>query len=71
MDKKEIKPVNPRNQPCIFTGRTDAEAEALIFGHLMQRANSLEKTLMLGRTRAGEGDDRGRDSWKVSLTQWT
>ena len=29
------------------------------FGHLMQRANSLEKTLMLGKTEAGgEGDDR-------------
>ena len=30
------------------------------FGHLMQRADSLEKTLMLGKTEAGgEGDDRG------------
>ena len=30
------------------------------FGHLMQRADSLEKTLMLGKLRAGgEGDDRG------------
>ena len=30
------------------------------FGHLMQRADSLEKTLMLGRLQAGgEGDDRG------------
>ena len=30
------------------------------FGHLMRRADSLEKTLMLGRLRAGgEGDDRG------------
>ena len=31
LDCKEIKPVNPkRNQPLIFTGRTDAETEALI-----------------------------------------
>ena len=30
------------------------------FGHLMQRTDSLEKTLMLGRLKAGgEGDDRG------------
>ena len=28
-------------------------------GHLMGRATSLEKTLMLGKLRAGEGDDRG------------
>ena len=32
----------------MFIGRTDAEAEAS-FGHLMQRADSLEKTLMLGK----------------------
>ena len=32
LDCKEIKPVNPkRNQPRIFIGRTDAEAEAPIF----------------------------------------
>ena len=30
------------------------------FSHLMQRADSLEKTLMLGKIKAGgEGDDRG------------
>ena len=29
------------------------------FGHLMQRAESFEKTLMLGRLRAGEGDNKG------------
>ena len=29
LDCKEIQPVNPKgNQPCIFIGRTDAEAEA-------------------------------------------
>ena len=31
LDSKEIKPVNPKgSQPWVFTGRTDAEAEALI-----------------------------------------
>ena len=30
----------------MFIGRTDAETETLIFGHLMQRTDSLEKTLM-------------------------
>ena len=33
----------------MFIGMTDAEAEALIFGYLMQRVDSLEKTLMLGK----------------------
>ena len=42
------------------------------FGHLMQRADLLEKTLMLGKMRAGgERDDRGWDGWMASLTQWT
>ena len=44
----------------MFVGRSDVEAETLIFGHLMQRANSFEKTLMLGKIEAGaEGDDKG------------
>ena len=45
---KEIKLVNPKgNQLSMFIGRTDAEAPT--FGNLMQRASSLEKTLMLGK----------------------
>ena len=47
------------------------------FGHLMQRADSLEKTLM-GKIEGwerlkvhGEGDDRGWDGWMASLNQWT
>ena len=40
--------------------------------HLRRRADSLEKTLMLGRLRAGgEGDNRGWDGWMASSTQWT
>ena len=50
LDCKEIKPVNPKgNQPWVFIEMTDAKAEAPNFGHLMQRVNSLEKTLMLGK----------------------
>ena len=47
---REIKSVNPKgNQPSIFTGRTDAEADTPVIGHLMQRAHSLEKTMMMGK----------------------
>ena len=41
----------------MFIGGTDVEAEIPIFGHLTQRADSLEKTLMLGRI---EGRRRGQ-----------
>ena len=41
------------------------------FVHLMQRADSFEKTLMLGMIReGGEGDDRGWGGWMASPTQW-
>ena len=40
------------------------------FGHLMGRANSLEKMLMMGKIKAGgEGDNRVEDVWMASLTQ--
>ena len=53
LDSKEIKPVYPGgNQPWIFIGRTDAEADAPILCHLMQRAGSLDKTLMLGKMKS-------------------
>ena len=42
------------------------------FGHLMWRADSLQKTLMLGGIGPrGEGDDSGWDGWMASLTRWT
>ena len=42
------------------------------FSHLMRRANSMEKTLMLERLRTrGDGDDRGLNGWMASPTQWT
>ena len=45
LDCKEIQTVHPKGDQCwVFTGRTDAEAETLYFGHLMGRVDSLEKT---------------------------
>ena len=63
LDSK-IKPVNPKgNEHWIFIGRTNAEVEAQYFGHLMRRADSLDKTLMLGKIEGnrGRGYDRGCD----------
>ena len=69
-DSKEIKPVNSkRNQPWIFIGVTDAEAPKS--WPLMPIADSLGKTLMLGKIRAGgEGGNREWDYCVASLTQW-
>ena len=72
LDCKEIQPVHPKgDQSWVFIGRTDVEAETPILGHLMQRADSMEKTLMLGLRAGGEGDNRGLDGWMASPTQWT
>ena len=38
------------------------------FGNLMQRAESLEKTLMLGRTEGGKGRGRQRTRWLDGVT---
>ena len=50
LDCKEIQPVYPKeNQSWVFIGRTDVESETPVFDHLMRRADSFEKTLMLGK----------------------
>ena len=47
----KIRPVNPKeNQPWIFMGRRMLKLKLQYFGHLMQRADSLEKTLILWKT---------------------
>ena len=66
---KEIQPVHPkRDQSWVFTGRTDVEAEIPIFGHLMQRADSLEKTLMLGRIEGRRRRGQQRMRWLDGIT---
>ena len=59
LDCKEIQPVHPKgDQSCVFVDRTDVKLKLQYFGHLMRRADSLEKTLMLGgiegRRRRGQ-----------------
>ena len=49
LDCKEIQPVHPKgDQSWVFIGRTDVKLKLQYFGHLMWRADSFEKTLMLG-----------------------
>ena len=52
LDRKEIKPVNPReiNPEYSLEGlMLKLKLKRQYFGHLMQRADSLGKTLMLGK----------------------
>ena len=46
----------------------DAEAEAPIFGHLMGRTDSLEKTLMLGKIEGRRRRGRQRMKWLDGIT---
>ena len=51
LDCKEIKPVNPKINPEYSLEELMLKLQS--FGHLMRRADSLEKTLMLGKTEGG------------------
>ena len=58
-ESKEIKVVNPKEINPEYSLEV-LRLKLQYFGHLMQRADSLEETLMLGRLREGEeGGDRG------------
>ena len=52
----------------MFIGRTDAEAETPVFGHLMRRVDSLEKTLMLGGVGGRRRRGRQRMRWLDGIT---
>ena len=52
----------------MFIGRTDAEAETPNFGHLMRRAYSFEKTLMLGKIEGGRRKGKQRMRWLDGIT---
>ena len=58
LDCKEIQPVHPKgDQSWVFIGSTILKLKLQYFGHLMRRADSLEKPLMMGKI---EGRRRGR-----------
>ena len=69
LDSKEIKLANPKgNQSWILTGRTGTEANPPHFGHLMWWANSLEKTLILGKIEGRRRRGWQRMRWLDGIT---
>ena len=68
LDCKAIRPVHPKDQSWVFIGRTDVEAETPYFGLLMQRADSFEKTLMLGKIEDRRRRGQQRMRWLDGMT---
>ena len=65
----KIKPVNLKgNQPSILIERTDAEVKLQYFGHLMQTADSLEKTWILGKIEGKRRREWQRMKWLDGIT---
>ena len=52
----------------MFIGRTDVEAEIPILGQLVRRADSFEKTLMLGKIEGRRRRGRQRMRWLDGIT---
>ena len=72
LDSKQIKPVNPkRNQPWIFIGKSDAEAEASILWPPDAMSQHIVKDPDAGKDW-GQEKKRviGLDGWMASPTQW-
>ena len=64
LDYKEIQPVHPKGHQswCSLEGLT-LKLKLQYFGHLMRRADSLEKTLMLGKIEGRRRRGQQRMSW--------
>ena len=69
LDCKDIKPVNPkRNQPWFLLEGLMLQLKVQYFGNLMGRANSLDKTLMLGKIESKRRKGPLRMRWLDSIT---
>ena len=69
LDCKEIKRVSTKgNQPWIFTGRTDAGADAPIFWPPEEKIWLLKNTLMLGKIEGRRRRGRQRMKWLDGIT---
>ena len=69
LDCKEIQPVNAKgNSPGYSLERLMLKLKLQYFGHLMQRTDSLEKTLMLGKTEGRRRRGQQRMRWLDGIT---
>ena len=69
LDCKEIQPVHSKgDQSLVFFGRTDAKAETPVLWPPHARADSLEKTLMLGRIGGTRRRGLQRMRWLYGIT---
>ena len=69
LDCKEIQSVHPKeDQSWVFTGRTDVEAETPILWPPVEKADSFEKTLMLGKIEGRRGRGLQRMRWLDGIT---
>ena len=69
LDCKEIQPVHSEGvQPWDFFGRMMLKLKLQYFGHLMERVDSLEKTLMLGEIGGRRRRGRQRMRWLDGIT---
>ena len=66
LDYKDIKPVSPKGSQSLEGLMLKLKLQ--YFGHLMQRADSLEKTLMLGMLESGRRRGRQRMRWLDGIT---
>ena len=69
LDCKEIKLVNPkRNQPEYSLEELMLKLKLQYFGHLKQKPDSLEKTMILGKTEGERRREQQRMRWLDSIT---
>ena len=69
LDYKEIQSVHPKgDQSWMFTEGLMLKLKLQSFGHLMQSADSLEKTLMLGKIEGRRRRGRQRMRWLDGIT---
>ena len=69
LDCKEIQSAHPKgDQSWVFIGRMMLKLKLQYFGYLMRRADSFEKTLMLGKIEGGRRRGQQRMRWLDGIT---